>query len=150
MRHRLLALLVASASSLGLLTLQPSPASADFAVVECPDGTGGTFQTAPPCPPVDPAAVGRPGTVPTPPDTRPVVICSTGEGWTLSTAAVCPELLVPAPATALYVVKPGDTLRSIARQFYGSGRQWRRIAAANPGTRPRSLRPGAILTLPVG
>lgn len=37
------------------------------------------------------------------------------------------------PAGAVHVVRPGDDLWSLAEQYYGEGRQWRQIAAANPG-----------------
>jgi 5'-nucleotidase / UDP-sugar diphosphatase len=47
-----------------------------------------------------------------------------------------------------YVVKKGDTLYRIAKAHYGSGKQWQRIAAANPGTSPQTLRVGQRLVLP--
>lgn len=37
------------------------------------------------------------------------------------------------PAAAMHIVRPGDDLWSLAEQYYGEGRQWRQIAAANPG-----------------
>ena len=47
-----------------------------------------------------------------------------------------------------YTVKKGDTLYSIARNRYGDGKQWQRIAAANPGLRPESLKVGQTITIP--
>lgn len=47
-----------------------------------------------------------------------------------------------------YTVKKGDTLYSIARQRYGDGKQWTKIASANPGLKPQSLRVGQSITLP--
>jgi 5'-nucleotidase / UDP-sugar diphosphatase len=47
-----------------------------------------------------------------------------------------------------YVVKRGDTLYGIARRAYGDGKQWQRIAAANPGLSPQSLRVGQTIVLP--
>lgn len=37
-----------------------------------------------------------------------------------------------APAARVHLVRPGDDLWSLAEQYYGEGRQWRRIAEANP------------------
>jgi 5'-nucleotidase len=47
-----------------------------------------------------------------------------------------------------YTVKKGDTLYGIARQRYGDGKQWVRIAEANPGLRPEALKAGQTITLP--
>jgi 5'-nucleotidase len=47
-----------------------------------------------------------------------------------------------------YVVKKGDTLYGIARTHYGDGKQWRKIAEANPGLSPSSLKVGQTITLP--
>lgn len=47
-----------------------------------------------------------------------------------------------------YTVKKGDTLFRIAKEHYGDGKQWRRIAAANPGLTPTSLKVGQILVMP--
>jgi 5'-nucleotidase len=54
-----------------------------------------------------------------------------------------------APASgSTYVVKPGDTLYGIARRLYGDGKQWQRIAAANPGLSPQMLKVGQTINLP--
>jgi nucleoid-associated protein YgaU len=47
-----------------------------------------------------------------------------------------------------YTVKKGDTLYRIAKERYGSGKQWRKIAMANPGLTPQTLRIGQKLTIP--
>ena len=47
-----------------------------------------------------------------------------------------------------YPVKRGDTLYSIARKSYGDGKQWQKIAAANPGLRPESLKVGQTIQIP--
>ena len=47
-----------------------------------------------------------------------------------------------------YTVKKGDTLYSIARQRYGNGKEWSKIASANPGLRPESLKVGQTITVP--
>ncbi len=50
----------------------------------------------------------------------------------------------------VYRVRPGDTLRSIARRFYGDERMYRRIFRANRDrlASPADLRPGMELKLP--
>lgn len=47
-----------------------------------------------------------------------------------------------------YLVKRGDTLFRIAKEQYGSGSQWKRIAAANPGLTPATLKAGQKLLMP--
>ena len=51
-------------------------------------------------------------------------------------------------AASAYTVRRGDTLYGIARNTYGDGKQWRRIAAANPGVTPQALRVGQTLQIP--
>jgi nucleoid-associated protein YgaU len=47
-----------------------------------------------------------------------------------------------------YTVKKGDTLYGIAKKKYNDGKQWQKIASANPGLSPASLRVGQTITLP--
>jgi 5'-nucleotidase / UDP-sugar diphosphatase len=47
-----------------------------------------------------------------------------------------------------YTVRKGDTLYSIARQRYGDGKQWTRIASANPGVKPETLKVGQMIVIP--
>ncbi len=47
-----------------------------------------------------------------------------------------------------HVVKRGETLYSIARQSYGDGKQWQKIASANPGVTPSTLKVGQTLIIP--
>jgi len=47
-----------------------------------------------------------------------------------------------------YTVAKGDTLFGIARARYGSGGQWQRIASANPGLTPETLKAGATIVVP--
>jgi nucleoid-associated protein YgaU len=54
-------------------------------------------------------------------------------------------------ATNEYVVQPGDTLRSIARDEYGDPEQWPRVYDANRdviGSDPDTLRAGTRLRIP--
>jgi 5'-nucleotidase/UDP-sugar diphosphatase len=47
-----------------------------------------------------------------------------------------------------YVIKKGDTLYKLAKEHYGDGKQWQRIASANPGVTPQSLKIGQTLIIP--
>jgi 5'-nucleotidase/UDP-sugar diphosphatase len=63
-----------------------------------------------------------------------------------------PTPVAPVETTAssggTYTVKKGDTLYGIARARYGDGKQWQRIANANPGVSPQSLKVGQTLVIP--
>ena len=47
-----------------------------------------------------------------------------------------------------YTVKKGDTLYGIAKKKYNDGKQWQKIASANPGLSPSTLKVGQTITLP--
>lgn len=47
-----------------------------------------------------------------------------------------------------YTVQKGDTLYKIAREKLGDVKQWKAIAAANPGLNPNALKAGQKITLP--
>lgn len=49
-----------------------------------------------------------------------------------------------------YIVKSGDSLSKIARQFYGDANKWKRIHAANKDKIPNPdlIHPGLQLTIP--
>src|SRR5687767_5027336 len=53
-----------------------------------------------------------------------------------------------ASAGGSYTVKKGDTLFSIAKASYGNGNQWQKIAAANPGLSPETLKAGQRIVIP--
>jgi 5'-nucleotidase len=65
-----------------------------------------------------------------------------------------PAAAAPAGGTAAaapgspYTVKKGDTLFSIAKNAYGNGNQWQRIAQANPGLSPTTLKAGKSIVIP--
>ena len=71
---------------------------------------------------------------------------------TYASATVAPSTPTAHQAKPLaanqYQVKSGDTLYAIARNTYGDGKQWTRIASANPGLSPSSLKAGQTITLP--
>jgi len=58
--------------------------------------------------------------------------------------------LAPAASTGSrsYTVKKGDTLFSIAKNQMGSGRDWQKLVAANPGLDPHKLKVGQTITIP--
>ena len=51
-------------------------------------------------------------------------------------------------AGTTHVVKKGDTLTAIAKAAYGDGRQWKKIAAANPTVAEGKLKIGQVLVIP--
>ena len=53
-----------------------------------------------------------------------------------------------AAAGNTHVVKRGETLYSIAKASYGDGKQWQKIASANPGVSPSTLKVGQTLVIP--
>ena len=54
----------------------------------------------------------------------------------------------PAPTKKTYTIKKGDTLFSIAKSSYGTGKDWQRIASANPGLEPSKLKVGQQIVIP--
>lgn len=54
----------------------------------------------------------------------------------------------PTSARKTYTIKKGDTLFSIAKANYGSGRDWQKIVAANPGLEPNKLKVGQQIVIP--
>ena len=62
-----------------------------------------------------------------------------------STPAAPPPAVV---AAETYTVKPGDTLFHIAKARYGDGNLWKKIAAANPGLSPSTIKVGQKITIP--
>jgi nucleoid-associated protein YgaU len=47
-----------------------------------------------------------------------------------------------------HTVKKGETLFSIAKVSYGSGKLWKKIVAANPGVTPAKLKVGQVIVVP--
>lgn len=50
--------------------------------------------------------------------------------------------------TSTYTIRKGDTLWSLAEQFYGDGQRWVDIRRANPGLEPTNMAVGQEITLP--
>jgi nucleoid-associated protein YgaU len=65
-------------------------------------------------------------------------------------ATASPEPLQSSATPEVYVVRPGDTLASLARRFYGSEGKWEKIYAANRERidNPDSLDVGSRLVIP--
>ena len=61
-----------------------------------------------------------------------------------------PALPPPPPPLRVYIVKPGDTLSSIAAHFLGDARLWSIIFEANRDkiSNPNLIRPGMQLVIP--
>ena len=83
---------------------------------------------------------------PSPPKIIPVELDSSAglDGSGTSTASSTK------PATHVYVVRPGDTLWSVAQRYYGSGLKWTRIYNANQSKirDPNEIYVGQKLTIP--
>ncbi|MSR34316.1 MAG: LysM peptidoglycan-binding domain-containing protein [Phycisphaerales bacterium] len=52
------------------------------------------------------------------------------------------------PAPIVHVVVEGDTLTSIAKQYWGTSQGWENIEKVNPGLTPTNLKLGAKLNIP--
>jgi nucleoid-associated protein YgaU len=61
-----------------------------------------------------------------------------------------PHDIVDDPVGVQYTVEFGDTLSSIAQQFYGDPEQWRRVFRANGNQidDPEQIFPGQVLRIP--
>lgn len=70
----------------------------------------------------------------------------------ISPAPAATPAVTVAPAASAggksYTVKKGDTLFSISKSQLGSGGQWKKIVAANPGLTPQTLRAGQKIAMP--
>ena len=89
---------------------------------------------------VPPAPVAAPAPISTP--VQPVVSDA-------PTQALAPVAATPAaPAGGKYTVQKGDTLWKIATASYGDGKQWQKIASANPGVSPSTLMAGQTIMIP--
>lgn len=70
---------------------------------------------------------------------------STSDATTTTTTTTSPAT---STSGRTYTVRSGDSLWTIAEQFYGNGAKHALIAKANPGINPDNLRIGATLTIP--
>ena len=126
-------------------------ALAAIAAVGCQSNGNGKQATAgAKVPPLRPAVT---EIAPTPPASyvapvqqpiQPVVIAPSAAAEPVTAAASA----TPASAKGSYTVQKGDTLYKIARDRYGDGKQWQRIASANPGLSPSTLKVGQKIAIP--
>jgi nucleoid-associated protein YgaU len=96
------------------------------------------------------AATNSPASVPAPSPQRPPLASPIASPSSVSSAST-PTTTTPEGAGETYEVQAGDTLLSIAQQFYGDVTQWRRIYDANKdmiGADPDKLKVGMKLTIP--
>lgn len=100
------------------------------------------------------ASPASPGPAYLPPDGSDLPAPSSG-AYVAAPTASNPTQAAGAPAAKpvgvqgkAYLVKRGDTLFRIAKEHYGSGAQWRRIAAVNPGLTPATLKAGQKILMP--
>lgn len=94
---------------------------------------------------VPPMLPGGPGTAFTAP---PVLAPPAAAAALVAEAPHVTETPAPPAAGGAYTVKKGDTLFGIARQFYGHGGRWQRIAGANPGLSAATLQAGTTIAVP--
>ena len=117
-------LLVSGLAIVGCQNNEPvEPQKADASVLEV-DPQPTTYQPAP-----QPVITSTPAYQPTP--------------------APAPAAPAAAPTGGTrHVVQKGETLYGIAQAKYGSGKEWPRIAQANPGLTPETLKAGQTIIIP--
>ena len=99
--------------------------------------------------PAAPVAYAPPSPVPAP-AAQPVVYDAPPQTPAPVAAAQAPAAPDATTTTGgnKYKVKKGDTLYSLAKSHYGSGKEYTKIVAANPGLTASSLRAGQTITIP--
>ncbi|MFT7580295.1 MAG: LysM repeat protein [Myxococcota bacterium] len=80
------------------------------------------------------------------------VMCVLAGVVTAGTLGASDDAQARTPKFKTYTVQPGDSVWSIAEEFYGSGDKYRLIYKHNPfsGVPPYILVPGQVLRLPIG
>ncbi|MFM2089599.1 MAG: hypothetical protein RLZZ127_88 [Planctomycetota bacterium] len=71
-----------------------------------------------------------------------------GAAATPGSDALAPAPGAPAAGGRTHTVAKGEYLSDISKKYYGTTRQWQKIAAANPGVNPNNLKVGTVLTIP--
>jgi nucleoid-associated protein YgaU len=128
-----------------LATAGPSPTAAaphSIAPVIAPPVAPGASPTGSGTPRILPPdrTVMAPGATGTPPSINPPS--------TSPTVAAKPVTAPSAPASTSYTIKAGDTLSTIAGEYYKDTRKWKAIADANPGVDPARLKVGQVIKVP--
>jgi 5'-nucleotidase/UDP-sugar diphosphatase len=78
----------------------------------------------------------------------PLSTATPSDAMSVSPASMTTTLDTGSSLESRYTIKPGDTLYRIAVTHYGSGKDWRKIADANPGLSPTKLKAGQTIVLP--
>ena len=91
---------------------------------------------------------GAPTVVGTPTPTQPTVVSPTNSPEPQVKSAVTTTAKAKPTNYASYTVKSGDTLSSIAGEWFRDVTRWKDIVAVNPGLSPQSLRVGQKINLP--
>lgn len=157
----------ANPGTAGLATAAPSgPAPAGATVGGVPGAAGAPASLAPViAPPVAPGATASGAAAPgastpriLPPErtaTAPAAPAVTGttpptiNPPSSGAPAVAKTVTAPSkPASTSYTIKSGDTLSTIAGEFYKDTRKWKAIADANPGIDPSRLKIGQVIKIP--
>lgn len=122
----------AASSSSKSVGTAPSPAT----IAPVPSSGGAVGATS--------SAVGKVQTPSATPATSPSVVPSSSSTNSASgkTSATATQ------AATVHVVAAGDTLTSIAKQYWGTSQGWENIVKANPGLTPTTLKIGAKLNIP--
>lgn len=136
-----------TATAMGSGTASASGVPNSLAPVIAPP-TGGAAPATPGSPrilPPERTATGMPS-APAPATTPSITPPSTPTAPALSVKpTVAPSA---APGTTKYTIKSGDTLSTIAGEFYKDTRKWSVIAKANPGIDPSKLKVGQVINVP--
>jgi nucleoid-associated protein YgaU len=104
---------------------------------------------APPTPTAVPAIAPSAAVAPSP--QRPALVSPVASPSTATAIVTTPTATTADTPGETYEVQSGDTLLSIAEQFYGDTTQWRRIYDANKdviGSDPDKLKIGMKLKIP--
>ncbi len=59
-----------------------------------------------------------------------------------------PDPVPVADPPTIHTANKGDTFWNLAVKYYNDGKQWKRIAAANPDIKPSSISVGAKIVIP--
>ena len=79
---------------------------------------------------------------------QPVEPVATNPSFTAQPIQSAAAIPAARSSSGTYTVQKGDTLSKIARDRYGDAKQWHKIAAANPGLSPNSIKAGQKINIP--
>ncbi len=126
---------------------QKEPAASSALDIDAPPVKGPAISRTPPVYSPPPARVFTPPPQPAEPQPSDEPV-ATPAAAAPTKALTKPASKGPTKSDGTYTVQKGDTLFRIAKDRYGSGAQWEKIAAANPGVNAASLKVGQKLKMP--